>query len=165
LLAFCTITCFLFDINTMKPLIVLLVTYLLALFIGKLLSDYDVRAAARIAMAVMLVFTSIGHFRFAKGMAMMIPDMIPYKTTMVYITGIIEIVAAVTLLLPATREATGIFLVGFFLLLLPANIYAAMHRINYENATADGPGLTYLWFRVPLQALFIIWTLFCTGLI
>ena len=148
---------------TMKPLFVLVLAFLMALLIGKLSGDDDVRAAARIAMGVMLLFTSIGHFRFAKGMAMMIPASVPFKKSLVYVTGIMEIIAAITLQLPATREVTSILLVVFFVALLPANIYAAMHRINYERGSADGPGLAYLWFRIPLQVLFIIWVLFSTG--
>ena len=30
-------------------------------------------------------------------------------------------------------------------------------QLDYQKATYDGNGLTYLWFRVPLQILFILW--------
>ncbi|WP_331145734.1 hypothetical protein [Hymenobacter sp.] len=46
----------------------------------------------------------------------------------------------------------------FFVLILPANIHAALHHINYQKGTTDGPGPRYLWFRIPLQLLFIAWT-------
>jgi uncharacterized membrane protein len=42
-------------------------------------------------------------------------------------------------------------------LILPANIQAAIKRIDYQKGTTDGPGVNYLWFRVPLQILFITW--------
>lgn len=44
--------------------------------------------------------------------------------------------------------------------MLPANIIAAKQKINLEKASYDGPGLAYLWFRIPLQVLFIGWVLF-----
>ena len=147
----------------MKPLIVLLVTFLFTAIILRLLrKKYTLVLAARIAMSVMLVFTAIGHFTYTKGMAMMIPAFIPYKTSIVYLTGIIEIVAAIGLLLPSVRRLTAWFLIAFFILILPANIFAAIHHVDYQNATFDGPGTSYLWFRVPLQVLFIIWTYFCS---
>lgn len=111
-------------------------------------------------MSIMLLFTSIGHFAFTKGMEMMIPTIIPYKRTMVYLTGVIEICAAVGLLLGSTRELTAWLLILFFILLLPANIYAAMKHVDYQKGTFEGSGVGYLWFRVPLQVLFIIWTYF-----
>jgi uncharacterized membrane protein len=42
-------------------------------------------------MAVFIIFTGLSHFKFQKGMAMMIPDFIPAKMFWVYATGIVEI--------------------------------------------------------------------------
>lgn len=143
----------------MKPLIVLIVVFAISLVINKLFRDnYQFALSGRIAMSVMLVFTAIAHFAFTKGMSMMLPDFIPYKIEVVYLTGIIEIAAAIGLFLPNFRILTGWLLIAFFILLLPANIYAALNHIDYQKGTSDGNGITYLWFRVPLQLLFIIWT-------
>jgi uncharacterized membrane protein len=49
-------------------------------------------------------------------------------------------------------------LIVFFVLLLPANINAAIKHIDYQKGTFEGQGLNYLWFRIPLQILFIVWT-------
>jgi uncharacterized membrane protein len=113
-------------------------------------------------MSLMLLFTAIGHFAFTKGMSMMLPAFMPYKTVIIYLTGIIEIVAAIGLFIPSTRVLTGWLLIIFLILILPANIYAAIHQIDYQKGTFDGKGLIYLWYRVPLQILFIIWTYFAT---
>lgn len=142
----------------MKPLIVLLLVFVVSLIIMKLfLGEYRLSLAGRIAMSAMLVFTAVGHFAFNKGMAMMLPDFFPYKTGIVYMTGLFEVVLAIGLLLPHYRTVTGWTLIVFLLLVLPANIYAAVHQLDYQKATFDGPGLRYLWFRIPLQALFIAW--------
>jgi uncharacterized membrane protein len=143
----------------MKPLLVLLATFGIAVFALKAIrTEYDFALAARIAMAVMLVFTAVGHFAFTKGMAMMIPDFIPFKKELVYVTGLMEILAAIGLLTPNLRVVTGWFLILFFIVLLPANINAAIKQIDYQKATFQGEGLNYLWFRIPLQILFILWT-------
>ena len=117
----------------------------------------DYLLSGRIAMSTMLLFTAVGHFAFAEGMALMIPGAIPFKKQLVYFTGVIEIAAAICLLIPALQVSTGWFLIVFFIILLPANIYAAIKHIDYQKATYDGPGMSYLWFRIPLQILFIVW--------
>jgi uncharacterized membrane protein len=110
-------------------------------------------------MAVMLLFTSIAHFAFNKGMAMMIPGFIPFKSGVVYFTGLIEIAAAVGLLIPGMHYTAGILTVIFFIFILPSNILAAKQKINLEKANYDGKGPSYLWFRVPLQVFFTGWVL------
>ncbi len=111
-------------------------------------------------MSAMLLFTAIGHFAFSKGMALMIPDFIPFKKQVVYITGLFEIVAAIGLLVDGYQRITGWLLIAFFILILPANINAAIKKIDYQKGTTNGPGVKYLWFRVPLQLLFMSWVYF-----
>ena len=143
----------------MKPLIVLLTVFAISLLTIKFVrGNFEFALSGRIAMAAMLVFTAIAHFAFTKGMAMMLPDFIPYKTEVVYLTGIIEIAAAIGLFIPSFSVITAWLLIAFFILILPANIYAAINHIDYQNGTFDGNGLSYLWFRIPLQILFIVWT-------
>ena len=145
----------------MKPLIVLLLSFAIVLVVTKVASNnFNVALSGRIAMSIMLVFTSMAHFAFTKGMEMMIPPFIPYKKAMVYLTGIIEISAAIGLLIASIRTLTAWLLILFFILLLPANIYAAIKHVDYQKGTLDGNGVNYLWFRVPLQILFIAWTYF-----
>jgi len=145
----------------MKPLIVLLTSFVISLIAIRLLSkEYDVALAACIAMSVMLLFTSTAHFAFTKGMTMMMPEFFPFKKGLVYFTGIIEIAAAIGLLIASFKVLTAWLLMVFFLVLLPANINAAIRHVDYQKGSFEGNGTTYLWFRVPLQILFILWVYF-----
>jgi len=145
----------------MKPLIVLLSVFAVSLAVNKIFrGDYHLALSGKIAMSAMLVFTALAHFAFTKGMVMMLPGFIPYKTEIVYLTGIIEIAAAAGLFINNFKVATAWALIAFFILLLPANIYASIKHIDYQKGTFDGNGLAYLWFRIPLQILFIAWTYF-----
>lgn len=142
----------------MKPFIVLIALFLIVLGITRILKKrYLFRLPARIAMSGMLLFTSLGHFMFPEGMAMMIPSFIPAREIVVYATGLFEIAAAIGLLIPSMTRWTAWFLIAFFLLVLPANIHAAIHEINFQSGDFDGPGLQYLWFRIPFQILLIGW--------
>ncbi len=63
--------------------------------------------AGRIAMAIMLSFTAIGHFVFIEGITAMIPDFIPLKGELVYLTGILEITLGLGLLIPKLKLKSG----------------------------------------------------------
>lgn len=142
----------------MKPLFVLLCAFGASYVLYSLFGvEGTLMRSGRTAMSIMLLFTALGHFKFPKGMAEMLPPVMPARAALVYITGFIEIIAAIGLMIPAVQKETAMLLILFFILILPANIYAAINNIDYQKGTKDGPGKSYLWFRVPLQVLFIVW--------
>lgn len=145
----------------MKPLFVLIGVFVFSLIGTKIFkSEVDHRLSGKIALSAMLLFTSLGHFMFTQGMSKMLPDFIPFKIALVYLTGFIEIAAAIGIFIPTLRHMTGILLIVFFILILPTNILAAIKHLNYETGNFDGKGIAYLWFRVPFQVLLICWTYF-----
>lgn len=145
----------------MKPLFVLIGAFVISVAAFRIIAgDWNVVLSANIAMAIMLCFTALGHFMYTKGMVMMMPEFMPFKKGVVYFTGIAEVVLGIALLYTRFRHASGIILIVFFVLMLPANINAAIKHIDYQKGTFDGSGPAYLWFRVPLQILFIIWVYF-----
>lgn len=145
----------------MKVLLVLIISFILTTVISRLfVDDWNIMLSGNVAMMLMLWFTSLGHFMFTKGMVMMMPSFIPFKGALVYLTGIMEIVLGALLVVNATRHIAGIILLVLFVVMLPANINAAMKHLDLEKATYDGSGTGYLWFRIPLQILFIAWILY-----
>ena len=143
----------------MKPLFVLLIVFIIGnLVIRQYKGDMDYYLAGKIALAATLLFTSLGHLIYTKGMMLMLPDFIPLKREMIYLTGLLEVMAAFGLFVPSLSRLTGILLIVFFILILPTNILASIRHLNYETATFDGKGTEYLWFRIPFQALLICWT-------
>lgn len=142
----------------MITLVVLFAAFAITLFIQYIIRKRtNINLAGRIAMACMLLFTGIGHFAFTKGMSMMLPDFVPYKELLVLATGVLELAGAVGLLIPATQRITSLMIIIFFILILPSNIYASVHHINYQTASYDGKGPEYLWIRIPMQVIFIFW--------
>lgn len=145
----------------MKVLIILFIAFIAASAICRIVSgSWELATSGNIAMCLMLCFTALGHFKFAQGMAAMLPDGVPFRKGLVYFTGYAEIAMGVALLFPLLRHAVGILLIVFFVLVLPANIYAAVRHINYETGELDGKGVGYLWIRVPMQVVFIVWVLY-----
>jgi len=143
----------------MITIVILFVVFGLTLLLGKLLNrDFgSVTQAGNIAMCAMLLFTGISHFFFTKGMVLMMPDFLPAKVFLVYVTGILEILLGLGLCFPKTRKISSKLLILFLILILPANITAAIKQVNMQAADFTGPGLSYLWFRVPLQLFYMGW--------
>jgi uncharacterized membrane protein len=110
-----------------------------------------VAGATRYALAVMLGFTASAHFtKMKEDLVRMVPDWVPWPRTMVYFTGVCELLGAVGLVIPALRHAAGFALIVFFVLVFPANVHAARADVSLGTRPA-----TPLWLRAPMQLLFI----------
>jgi len=143
-----------------KLLIILFVTFILALLGIKIVQgNWDFLFSGNLGMAVFIIFTGFSHFKFQKGMAMMIPDFFPAKMFWVYFTGVIEIAAGIGLMIPSIREITAVLLIIFYVLVFVANINASKKRINIFKADFTGPGMSYLYKeRILMQLILIAWT-------
>jgi uncharacterized membrane protein len=136
------------------------------IIVGLLVTPYlvtrlsDVSAKRRewagvLGLTSVFLFTGIGHFVETESMAQMIPSFLPMRTTAVQVSGVVEIICALALLVPGLRHRTGWLLIWMLLLLLPINVYAALSRVPM-GGHAWGP--IYLWIRVPLQLFLMAWT-------
>lgn len=144
----------------MKLLVILFTTFILAL-LGTFLfqGKPDFIFSGNLGMAVFILLTGFSHFKFQKGMAMMIPEFIPARMFWVYCTGVLEIAAGIGLMIPAIREITAILLIIFYVLVFVANINSSRKRINIFKADYTGPGMKYLYTqRIPMQIILIVWT-------
>jgi uncharacterized membrane protein len=147
----------------MKPLIVLASVFgITMLFTYAFQQREDLFFSGRLALCVMLLFTSLAHFVFIKGMILMVPPFIPntIKKIIVIITGLIEIAGAAGIMIAETRVTAGYLLVIFLIAMLPANVYATQRRVNMEEGDFSGPGMYYLIFRLPMQIFLIFWTFY-----
>lgn len=146
----------------MKLLSILFVAFILSLITTKIVQgNWNFLFAGNFGMAAFIIFTGLAHFKFQKGMAMMIPDFIPAKMFLVYFTGILEIAAGIGLLIPELRKLTAILLIIFLLIVFIANINSSNKNINLFKADFSGPGMNYLYKeRIPMQIILIAWTWF-----
>ncbi|HEY1112926.1 MAG TPA: hypothetical protein VGE66_05175 [Chitinophagaceae bacterium] len=141
----------------MIPLLVLIGSFILLLVARRLNEDLTTDKAGRIAFGVMLLFTGTSHFYLTKGMVMSMPPFFPAKEALVYFTGVLEIAFALAFMVAKNKPLVAKLLILFLVAVFPANIYAALNNIDMENADHSGPGPAYLFFRAPLQLLFISW--------
>jgi uncharacterized membrane protein len=108
----------------------------------------------RIGITLVFAFTGMGHFIKAREMSQMIPEKVPMRLPLIYVSGVFELLAAVGILVPEISRQVGIILCCFLVLVFPSNIYAAIKRVDFGG---HGMGPVYLLARAPLQILLLGW--------
>ncbi len=114
----------------------------------------DASLRGRIALSIVFVFTALGHFVKARSMAEMLPPWVHARVPIILATGVLELAFAAGLLLPGRARITGIGIIVFLILVFPANVSAAVRRVDFGG---HGRGPAYLLVRGPLQLLLIFW--------
>ena len=139
----------------MPILIVLLLTFTIAILVSFFRQQQiNYRLCGRIALAAMFLFAGVSHFVLDDGMVKMLPEFIPLRYFIIYLTGLIEIAFALGFLQRKYYQWTGILAIAFLMCVFPANIYAAINSVEFGG---NVNGVRYLLFRVPLQLFLIVW--------
>jgi uncharacterized membrane protein len=100
----------------------------------------------------MFAFTALSHFlpRTRPDLVRMVPPRLPNPDLLVTVTGILEFLGAIGLLVPALIRASAYALMLLLVALFPANIHAAQMRLPVAGRPA-----TPLVIRLPLQLFWI----------
>lgn len=132
----------------MQPFIVL-VTVFLVLVVP--LGWWD---ALRFALAGMFLLTASAHWgKRRPDLIRMVPSIFPRPDLMVTITGILEILGVIGLLVPALAPYAGLCLSLLLVALFPANVRAATKGLSIGGRPA-----TPLPARAVIQVLFLVAT-------
>jgi uncharacterized membrane protein len=116
------------------------------------------RISAAHGLAVMLVVTATVHFvpdgvtfmPTHTDLVAMMPPFVPFPSAMVYLTGVLELAGAAGLVLERTRRAAGICLALLLVVMMSANVNAALNDIPFGDYPASP-----LWERIPEQLLYV----------
>ena len=137
----------------MEPLIGLGLGALVARGLGALgvSSLASWRRSLACGLALMFTMTGVAHFvGMRDDLVAMVPSALPNPGLLVTITGIMELVGVVGLLLPRTTGMAATGLTGLLLAIFPANVNAALNHI------AEGGGEPMpLVPRTLMQLLFL----------
>ena len=82
------------------------------------------------------------------------PPYLPLHRELVYLSGALEILGGLGLLIERTRTAAGVGLILLLVAVLPANV-----QMLIDARVADKPSwwLVLLWLRLPLQGVLAAW--------
>lgn len=137
----------------MIPLYVLVVSFAVLRIAGLLgvaaLNQVDL--PLRIALASMFFLTASAHW--GKGrtdLIQMVPSVLPRPAFLVSITGVLEILGAIGLLIPITARPAAACLAVLLIALFPANVRAARRRLTILGRPAPA-----LLLRGAIQVIFV----------
>ena len=115
------------------------------------------RKLSLFGLSLFFIYFGIDHFINPEFYLSIMPPAFPLHVEAVYISGFFEILGGITILIAPLRKIAGWGLVALLICVYPANIYMA---ITPEAFPEISRGLLY--FRLPLQFLFIYWALSVT---
>ncbi|PSN10584.1 hypothetical protein C7271_25815 [filamentous cyanobacterium CCP5] len=119
----------------------------------------DNKDTLRVILAVCMVVAGVLHFVVPQPFIRIVPGFLPAPAALVYISGAIEVLLALGLLLPSTRRLSAWGLVLLFIAVYPANLNMAINHIQIS-------GIPDAWWfqaiRLPFQFVLIAWAYWFT---
>ncbi len=135
----------------MAPLVALVVGTLLARLVGTqgFTPVNSWPSAVAVGLAAMFTLTGVAHFvpKMRQAMIAIVPPWIPAAGFVVALTGVLELLGAIGVLVPSTRVLAAVCLGVLLVVMFPANVHAASQRSN--------PLSTPLGWRTAEQLLFL----------
>jgi len=115
-----------------------------------IMTNKNIRLLSIIIMSIFYVSVGVNHFTIPEWFLQIVPPRLPYKLELVYISGFLEIILGVMLLIPTTRFYAAWGLILLLIAVYPANIYLAQ-----TNGAAMNTTPLVAWGRLPFQFVFI----------
>lgn len=117
------------------------------------------KTALRWVLTVGMVFVGVLHFVSPAGFVAIVPEVLPAKLALVYVSGIAEIAGGLGLILPQTRRLAAWGLVALYVAVFPANINMLVNDLPLGDNHLE---TWQLWARLPFQAVLIAWAYWYT---
>ncbi|MBE1486990.1 DoxX family protein [Plantactinospora soyae] len=138
----------------MIPLIALLAGTFVARIVGFLGVDAldGWHPALRLGLALMFLLAGYAHFAAThrRDLIAMVPPKLPRPDLLVTVTGVLELVGAVGLLVPATARWAAAGLALMMLAMFPANVHAARRKLALAGRPVEPLGI-----RTAIQVVFV----------
>jgi uncharacterized membrane protein len=107
-----------------------------------------------------LLFIGAGclHFLQPEPFVRIVPQFLPAPLLLVWMSGVVELLGGIGLLIPKWRRRAGLALIVLLICVFPANINMAVNHIYIGWLNND----YLLWARLPFQILLIAWVEWAT---
>ena len=103
-------------------------------------------------LALLLIIGGIAHFTMTGFYINAMPDYLPFHEMIVYISGVLEILLGVLLVIPKTTQKAAVGIVILFIAIFPANINMYLNHEDFPDMSE-----TSLLIRLPIQLVLIAW--------
>ena len=109
-----------------------------------------IKTLSIIIMTLFYTMAGTNHFINPDWYVRIVPPILPFKTAIVYISGILEIILGTLLIFPKRRFIASWGLILLLVAVYPANIYVALTNGEVMDTTP-----LIAWGRLPFQFVFI----------
>tara|TARA_B100000614_G_C14198188_1_gene348639 strand:- start:30 stop:440 length:411 start_codon:yes stop_codon:yes gene_type:complete len=102
-------------------------------------------------MSFLYLFVGIKHFTNPSFFEAIVPPFFVFKEALVYVTGFIEVAAAILLAVKKTRKIGAYIIIGLLIAVFPANIYLYISEIARDIlGVTKHQALVRMPFQIPL---------------
>jgi uncharacterized membrane protein len=115
------------------------------------------RRLALLALAVFFVGAGVNHFANPDFYVRIMPPYLPAHLELVYLSGVLEVLGGLAVLVPGIRSLAGWGLIFLLVAVYPANVHMALHPELFPSLSTFA-----LYARLPLQLVFIAWAYWAT---
>lgn len=117
------------------------------------------KSVLRYVLGLFFVVAGMNHFITPGFYLPIMPDYLPWHEALVFLSGVIEVVAGALLCVPKTQRIGAWAIIAVLVAVFPANIHMAMNPETF----ADYGSPTALYIRLPLQLIPLLWAYCYTG--
>jgi uncharacterized membrane protein len=110
-----------------------------------------------LGLSFFFVFAGANHFLDPDFYVPMMPPYLPAHLELVYLSGLLESLAGVAVLVPSLRARAGWALVWLLVAIFPANVHMALNPDLFPGVSTAA-----LYARLPLQIPLIAWAYWAT---
>ena len=115
---------------------------------------------ARLVLGVFLLIAGVGHFIAREEFTAQVPPWMPAPDAVVYVSGVVELVLGIALIVSRRRlPIVGWIVAIFFVVIFPGNIWQYVEGRDAFGLDSDAARAIRLIF----QPVLVVWALWCTG--
>ncbi len=111
------------------------------------------RRIALLALALMFVVAGALHFTSPEFYVSIMPPYLPWHLELVYLSGVLEILGGLGLLVAPIRRVTGYALIALLAAVYLTNIHMALNPGDFAHLASRWA----LYLRLPVQFVFVAW--------
>lgn len=105
-----------------------------------------------VLMATLYILAGLNHFRKPKLYLRIIPTYIPFPKTVNYLSGFLEVLFGIGLLIPETKTYSAWAIIVLLIAVFPANMF----MLTDKHASFGLPKWLLI-LRLPMQIVLLIW--------
>lgn len=113
---------------------------------------YNFQKYAVLFLGLVFIIAGSNHFLNPNFYLKIMPDYLPAHLTLVYMSGLFEILGGIGVLIPKIRKVSGYGLIILLIAVFPANIHMALNAELYPDIPMWG-----IYVRLPFQLVLIAW--------